>query len=131
MGDPRYTVTYDSNNSGGTWWLTDDDWKALEGAGWTVDWVDDSDRPAMGMAKDGRFLGALAMHASIDTDDPDAAIAEWSRVTGQDPASIGCNCCGPPHSFDVYDHKTGKTTWLRPDEPPVGTFPSFEAGGAP
>lgn len=29
---------YDSNNSGGYWWLKDEDWKKLEEAGWTVMW---------------------------------------------------------------------------------------------
>lgn len=32
-------VEYDSNNSGGSWWLTDDDWRALEKAGWKVEWA--------------------------------------------------------------------------------------------
>lgn len=31
-------VKYDSNNSGGSWWLKDDDWKKLEDAGWKVEW---------------------------------------------------------------------------------------------
>lgn len=31
-------VEYSSNNSGGHWWLTDDDWKQLELAGWKVAW---------------------------------------------------------------------------------------------
>lgn len=31
-------VTYSSNNSGGRWWLTDEQWLALEKAGWTVLW---------------------------------------------------------------------------------------------
>lgn len=33
-----YTVEYDSNNSGGRWWLDDEDWRALEDAGWFVNW---------------------------------------------------------------------------------------------
>ena len=32
-------ITYDSNNSGGSWWLKDEDWKALEKEGWTVLWI--------------------------------------------------------------------------------------------
>ena len=32
-------VEYDSNNSGGSWWLSDEDWKKLEEAGWVVDWA--------------------------------------------------------------------------------------------
>lgn len=31
-------VEYDSNNSGGDWWLDDADWFALEKAGWVVVW---------------------------------------------------------------------------------------------
>ena len=32
-------VEYSSNNSGGSWWLKDEDWKALEAAGWKVVWA--------------------------------------------------------------------------------------------
>lgn len=32
-------VEYDSNNSGGRWWLTDNDWTNLEKAGWVVAWA--------------------------------------------------------------------------------------------
>lgn len=31
-------VLYRSNNSGGSWWLSDEDWRALERAGWYVEW---------------------------------------------------------------------------------------------
>lgn len=31
-------ITYSSNNSGGGWWLKDEDWKALEKAGWFCVW---------------------------------------------------------------------------------------------
>lgn len=31
-------VEYNSNNSGGSWWLRDEDWKHLEEAGWEVQW---------------------------------------------------------------------------------------------
>lgn len=31
-------VEYSSNNSGGSWWLSDDNWRALEEAGWTVEY---------------------------------------------------------------------------------------------
>lgn len=31
-------VEYDSSNSGGSWWLKDEDWAALEKGGWTVEW---------------------------------------------------------------------------------------------
>lgn len=86
-------VEYDSNNSGGRWWLTDEDWRALERAGWIVRWStlgfkytpeDDNCRTADGVpvlvpveelpednwqrrgrgaSPDGRWLGALATGA--------------------------------------------------------------------
>lgn len=31
-------VRYSSNNSGGGWWLKDEDWQALAAAGWDVIW---------------------------------------------------------------------------------------------
>ena len=31
-------VEYYSDNSGGRWWLNDEQWKALEDAGWEVEW---------------------------------------------------------------------------------------------
>lgn len=36
---------YDSNNSGGSWWLKDEDWVSLEDAGWIVHWIHDIDLP--------------------------------------------------------------------------------------
>jgi hypothetical protein len=45
-------VTYSSNNSGGSWWLKDEDWQKLEDAGWYVVWGGDvfcnSDFPRFG-----------------------------------------------------------------------------------
>lgn len=29
-------LKYSSNNSGGSWWLTDQNWKDLEASGWVV-----------------------------------------------------------------------------------------------
>lgn len=37
---PTYTE-YSANNSGGDWWLTYEDWQALEKDGWKVFWVKD------------------------------------------------------------------------------------------
>lgn len=117
-------ITYSSNNSGGSWWLKDKDWYALEEAGWVVHWHHDLDDPShvhaerdMSMfsghthAYDSehlltkvtpngeRFLGALAQSAAKATNNPDEAIAEWERITGQNSTDEGCNCCGEPHSF--------------------------------
>ena len=80
-------VEYTSNNSGGVWWLKDKDWKALEDAGWDVDWVK------------GRFLGVLAQNASKEFESVKDALLEFEDVTGKCVSDEGCNCCGPPHSF--------------------------------
>lgn len=107
-------VTYDSNNSGGSWWLTDEDWKNLEAAGWEVDWYATSEHRYRDMTKyggdanhdtypDGRFLGALASKATREGLTMREAIEEWERITGEQSNAIGCNCCGSPHSFSSDD----------------------------
>lgn len=81
-------VIYRSNNSGGYWWLEDEDWKALESAGWVVEW------------KEERWMGALAITASIDNvESEEVAIAKWELATGMDASETGCPCCGQPHNF--------------------------------
>ncbi len=89
----KFTVKYDSNNSGGDWWLTDEDWKNLEEAGWTVNW------------KERRWLDALATSASkeFEAESEDDAITaaefNFTGITGQSTYEQGCDCCGPPHNF--------------------------------
>lgn len=106
-------VTYDSNNSGGHWWLKDDDWKALEKAGWVVHW------------KPERWLGALATSAEIECETPQEAIRSFEAATGQNAADEGCNCCGAPHAFhwdDYRGHVSGEecaATLLGLDELPT------------
>ena len=87
------TVNYSSNNSGGSWWLNDSDWKALEKAGWTVEW---RNKP---------MLKALATNASIKVKKPGDAIKSFKKATNQDPWAEGCNCCGRPHNFSYTDAK--------------------------
>lgn len=96
------TVEYSSNNSGGSWWLNDDDWKALEAAGWDVEWVKDQD-DTYGDKADGRWLGALATRATRTGLSLGEAIEEWERATGQSSNDLGCSCCGTPHSFSSDD----------------------------
>lgn len=93
-------VTYSSNNSGGTWWLSDEDWYNLEKAGWTVKWVKDQEYyKKWSSLKDGRWLGCLAKPSSIEAESIDVAIAKWEHVTGQNAEDEGCECCGQPHYF--------------------------------
>jgi hypothetical protein len=94
-------VEFSHNNSGGRWWLKDKDWKALEKAGWTVDWFKD------------QRLGALASNASKDFPTLKAAVEEWEKVTGQDFFDEGCNCCGSP--FSMYATRGKKYEFVSGD----------------
>lgn len=109
-------VKYDSNNSGGHWWLSDEDWDKLAAAGWNVHWnghggrrPESSYSDPLAPVKDvgERWLGARTGSAAKEFENPADAIAEFERVTGQDASAEGCNCCGPPHSFE-YEDADGK-----------------------
>ena len=94
------TLEYDSNNSGGSWWLSDENWFDLEEAGWKVNWKKDELDPLFRHSiRDGRWLGALATSASKEFNSEREGIAEWERITGQSERDNGCECCGPPHRF--------------------------------
>jgi len=94
-------VEYSSNNSGGFWWLKDEDWYALEKAGWQVEWFKDSENNWG--AKDGRFLGSLACYAKKEFPTIAMAKAEWEYITSQNAEDKGCSCCGQPHYFSATD----------------------------
>lgn len=98
-------VEYRSNNSGGRWWLGDEDWEALEKAGWVVNWV--KDKPEKDKWSDekktGRFLGALAVSATRFGLPLRDAVREWEDITGECSTDAGCACCGKPHDFTEYD----------------------------
>lgn len=79
---------YESNNSGGEWWLTDEDWKNLEKGGWEVEWIRE------------RWLGALAKRASKEFDSENCAIVDFEKITGKNYHEEGCACCGPPHDIE-------------------------------
>lgn len=120
-----WIVKYDSNNSGGRWWLSDEDWNKLVEAGWNVHWVkpdkhgysrpfsayDNPLAPCVFHGDDARWLGGLAMSAAKRFDDINDAIAEFELVTGQDAGDVGCNCCGPPHNFEAENEETGETKY--------------------
>lgn len=112
-------VTYDSNNSGGSWWLTDQNWLDLEAAGWQVNWYQYKRAFSGRPYKDGRFLRALASSASREGLSLRAAIAEWEDVTGERASALGCPCCGPPHSFE-FEGDNGEWEYYSPDFPAYG-----------
>lgn len=94
-------IEYSHNNSGGSWWLTDDDWNNLAAEGWDVEWY--ADRGSF-FGSGERFLGALASGASKDFPSLKEGIAEWERITGQTADAEGCSCCGQPHYFYEVDN---------------------------
>lgn len=97
-------VEYSSNNSGGKWWLKDEDWHALEKAGWKVDWCKDRENSFFKPDKDGRWLGTLATHAVLENcNSIEEAVASWTDATNACATDSGCPCCGIPHSFTLYD----------------------------
>lgn len=132
-------LRYSANNSGGSFWLTTENWQALEKAGWVVHWIhniDDGDHthqeehskswgfhdhsyldslvPAVWSGED--WLGTPAKSAIKVTDNPDSDITEFESLTGMNADSIGCTCCGPPHSFSFEDDN-GSVQYL--DSQPV------------
>ena len=78
-------ITYSSNNSGGTWWLSYQDWKNLEAAGWEIDQQ--------------RTHNGFYREAAKELDSVADAILDFEKIVGQSASDEGCNCCGPPHSF--------------------------------
>jgi len=118
-------VEYSSNNSGGDWWLTDENWRALEAAGWEVAWFAMS-KDIFAPYKDGRWLGALATRATREGLSLRAAADEWVRVTGLDPTAAGCPCCGQPHTFTEYDDQ-GKQTATGPSTSYRASWDDVEA----
>jgi len=93
---------YNSNNSGGNWWLSDDDWFKLEKAGWNVRWIKD-DKYFKKFCNGDRWLGALATNATKEFNCLTDAIEEFEKITGQDYYEQGCLCCGKPHTiYEAY-----------------------------
>lgn len=104
----KYRLSYYHNNSGGEWWLGDKDWKNLEKVGWIVEWCKDD--PSFSDLPDGRWLGALATQCYVylnSKEEIKAWIDRWSKLTKQNPADEGCNCCGKPHRFTWQDKDGG------------------------
>lgn len=130
-------LVYNSNNSGGNWWLDDGNWKALEAKGWTVHWYRKAVDKSVGLPDstssydddvladtpgDGtRWLGALATSCAKRVESPQEGIAEWELITGEHATAQGCNCCGPPHSF-TYRTDDGERHYIEIDFPTEGTL---------
>ena len=128
-------LAYSSNNSGGSWWLNDKAWEALEAAGWTVHWRPENYKPFVQEEKreygdsysyetaliktknpGGVWLGAKATSAAKEFDTPEEGVREWEHITGETAGDLGCGCCGPPHNFTFFDGPD-KRTYMNIDEP--------------
>ena len=97
---------YFSNNSGGSYWLDDEDWKKLEKAGWRIAGFDDFVYTNSGdYKKDNNGLPIInrksttPVYAYKKFDSLDEAIADFESITGEDYYAEGCSCCGQPHSI--------------------------------
>lgn len=101
----KWVVNYDSNNSGGRWWLKDEDWFNLEKAGWVIAWIRLDPSPDIKVDEDGRWLRTLARKAFLIVEASSQIVAEgigiesFEQITGQDVNSEGCSTCGSPHYF--------------------------------
>jgi hypothetical protein len=109
-------VEYSSNNSGGSYWLKDEDWANLEKAGWEVQWFKNEEHYKGAE----RFLGALAREAKRQGLSLGDAIREWESVTGQSSNALGCSCCGSPHSFTLYNDEGDYVESYYPTSPSYG-----------
>lgn len=99
--EPGRRIQYSSNNSGGSWWLSEADRKALEAAGWLVEWSEwERGRHSWSWSDSG--TPAHYAWAPVGMTE-DQACEDFERVTGQSPDAQGCNCCGQPHNFDDHD----------------------------
>lgn len=110
------TVKYESNNSGGSWWLSTEIWEKLEEAGWIVHWIEKNKGSTLSGVPEssykeplkpcpregGNWLGCEAKSAAKQFNTIQEAISEWEIITGQNAAEEGCNCC-PPHTFEWTD----------------------------
>lgn len=100
------TVEYSSNNSGGSFWLSDDDWLALHNAGWELrdnrdySWGLD---PHTLKDEDRYFGSEITTGARKSFETFREAVDEWESLTGENAGAQGCNCCGPPHNFSGED----------------------------
>lgn len=85
------------NNSGGKWWLKENDELGLKNAGWKVN-------IAHGVG------GRHVAHAFLIGADIETALKSFRQATHFTGRELGCNCCGVPFSFVQYSQE-GK--WLK------------------
>lgn len=108
----KILIEYSTNNSGGNWWLTKQNWKDLEKEGWKLfncdEFIYKNGDHAFGRdglpkrvsprVKDETFE-QYAHYGFKYFDSIEEAVREFEEITGQDVEEEGCECCGQPHSI--------------------------------
>lgn len=107
----KLLIEYYSNNSGGSDWLDEKQWKALKKAGWRLfgfrDFIFDNrgqyalDKKGLPKRKKPQ-IDKDTKYAFKRFDSIDEAIKEFEKLTGEDSDVEGCECCGKPHCFRHY-----------------------------
>lgn len=80
------------------------EWRALEAAGWTVDWQGHLPLPPLRQPLSGPRAASKWFEGSA-RDARERAVAEWEMITGR-TADVWatCDCCPDPHDFVVVEH---------------------------
>lgn len=125
---PKYTL--DENNSGGRWWLTQEDYVKLFEAGWVYERPEprpegppfhmDYDKPFLSSNKDDTPYG-YRKHTSFVADSMKDAVESFEKATGHDFFAEGCNCCGAPFSLssdtEPHEYLSGDSVERTPIRP--------------
>lgn len=92
-------VEYDENNSGGSWWLSKDNYNRLCEHGWQV----------TGNRNVSKYFDVPADLTEFEAENyaEQLAILEWEMLLQTDAHAVGCHCCGRPHNFRAsFSHQS-------------------------
>lgn len=96
---------FEENNSGGSWWLSRQQYEALRAAGWhEPEETDDDKRFAASCLNTPDVPYRWRQGWWIEADSIREAVESWERATGEDFFAQGCNCCGAPFSISSDDY---------------------------
>lgn len=104
---------FSENNSGGSWWLSREQYDALKDAGWYLDEekaeLYDANKFTSLSTKDVPWSWRHAFR--YEANSLQDAVESWESATGADFFAEGCNCCGSPFSISSvggdWEHVSG------------------------